>query len=69
MDVWPINIGNAWRRVFTEAYFEPLIDIFINHTKLYQYGYGEPSCRTELVFGIKAMLNGTKGNMIGSVIM
>eukprot|EP00957_Ditylum_brightwellii_P187750 14295885-Ditylum_brightwellii.AAC.1 len=64
MDVWSINIGNKWCRVFTKAYFEPLIDIFINHTKPCQYGCRKPGGRNELIFGVKAMLDGTKGNMI-----
>eukprot|EP00957_Ditylum_brightwellii_P070120 5325570-Ditylum_brightwellii.AAC.1 len=33
MGVHPINIGNAWQRVWTKAYFEPLIKVFNIYTK------------------------------------
>eukprot|EP00957_Ditylum_brightwellii_P083951 6381102-Ditylum_brightwellii.AAC.1 len=38
MDVRPINIRNAWQRVWAKAYFKPLIEVFIAYTKPCQYG-------------------------------
>ena len=67
MDVRPINIGNAWRRVWTKAYFKPLIEVFIAYTKPCQYGCGEPGGGTEMVFGVKAMMDGAESNMIASI--
>ena len=67
MPVRPINVGNAWRRLFTKAYFEPLIEIFIEQTKPCQYGCGKPGGGTQLVFGVKAMLDGADGTMVASV--
>eukprot|EP00957_Ditylum_brightwellii_P092607 7051960-Ditylum_brightwellii.AAC.1 len=51
MDVRPINIRNAWQRVWTKAYFKPLIKLFIAYTKPCQYGCREPGGCTEMVFG------------------
>eukprot|EP00957_Ditylum_brightwellii_P141200 10757862-Ditylum_brightwellii.AAC.1 len=51
MVVHPINIRNAWQRVWAKAYFKPLIKMFIAYTKPCQYGCGEPGGGTEMVFG------------------
>eukprot|EP00957_Ditylum_brightwellii_P124750 9508200-Ditylum_brightwellii.AAC.1 len=63
MPVQFINVGNAWRRLFTKAYYEPLIEIFTEQTKPCQYGCGEPGRGTQLVFGVKAMIDGADGTM------
>eukprot|EP00957_Ditylum_brightwellii_P207858 15354820-Ditylum_brightwellii.AAC.1 len=62
-----ISIGGAWRHLFTKAYFEPIIDTFIDATKPYQYGCGEPGGGTELAYAIKAILDGADGLMVSSV--
>eukprot|EP00957_Ditylum_brightwellii_P185099 14095576-Ditylum_brightwellii.AAC.1 len=67
MPVCPINIGNAWRWLFTKAYFELLIEMFIEQTKPCQYGCSKPGGETQLVFGVKDMLDGAGGTMVASV--
>eukprot|EP00957_Ditylum_brightwellii_P101610 7744192-Ditylum_brightwellii.AAC.2 len=64
MECCPIAIGNTWHRVFTKAYFEPLVETFIKYTRHCQYGCGEPGGSTELAFGVKAMLGGAHGTMV-----
>eukprot|EP00957_Ditylum_brightwellii_P074890 5692148-Ditylum_brightwellii.AAC.1 len=51
MGVRHINIRNAWWRVWTKAYFELLIEVFIAYTKPCQYGCSEPGGGTEMMFG------------------
>eukprot|EP00957_Ditylum_brightwellii_P099697 7594684-Ditylum_brightwellii.AAC.1 len=67
MQVRPINIGNAWRCLFTQAYFASMKSTFIDLTKPCQYGCSEPEGGTELAFDVKAMLDGAEGTMIADV--
>eukprot|EP00957_Ditylum_brightwellii_P193433 14729064-Ditylum_brightwellii.AAC.1 len=67
MQVRPIDIGNAWQHLFTQAYFDPTISTFIALTKPYQYGCGEPGGGTEPAFCVEAMLDCAEGTMIASV--
>eukprot|EP00957_Ditylum_brightwellii_P120201 9172181-Ditylum_brightwellii.AAC.2 len=67
MECHPINTGNTWHRVFTKAYFEPLVETFIKYTKPCKYGCGESGGSTELSFDVKAMLDGARGTMVASV--
>eukprot|EP00957_Ditylum_brightwellii_P181510 13826236-Ditylum_brightwellii.AAC.1 len=67
MDMHPINIRNAWQRVWMKAYFERLIEVIIANTKPCQYGCGEQGGGTEMVFGVKTMMGGAESSMIASV--
>eukprot|EP00957_Ditylum_brightwellii_P148471 11303805-Ditylum_brightwellii.AAC.1 len=63
MPVHPINVGNIWRQLFIKAYFELLVEIFIEQMKPCQYGCSKPGGEIQCVFGAKAMLDGADGTM------